>query len=236
MAFSPHTLDLLGAAKLKWHGDARDSDLPRVVSTKSGQMAHIPWSDFTDNRVLRSSSMDLWDVYKEAFDYLYLREPGSYLPLSLHCHNGGRPMITAIYHKLFTYFAQFPDIWFASHAEIADWVLQEPVRGRPEAPAQGVEPRPPDRVPGSAAGGAGFRAQLTRDRRVSGKNGSQTPNSPAISWCLATILPFVHITCAQSKSACGPWFLRTWCHGVIDFRWTLGDSRRHRPTVGECRV
>ena len=58
------------------------------------------------------------------FDYLYLREPGSYLPLSLHAHNGGRPMITAIYHKLLTHFAQFPDVWYASHAEIARWVLQ----------------------------------------------------------------------------------------------------------------
>jgi allantoinase len=123
MAFSPHTHDLLSAAGLKWHGDARDNDVPRMVNLKHGQMAHIPWSDFTDNRVLRSSSMDLWDVYREAFDYLYLREPGSYLPISMHCHNGGRPMITAIYQKIFTYFAQFPDVWLASHGEIARWVI-----------------------------------------------------------------------------------------------------------------
>lgn len=123
MAFSPHTHDLLAAAGLKWHGDARDNDVPRIVDLKHGRMAHIPWSDFTDNRVLRSSSMDLWDVYREAFDYLYLREPGSYLPISMHCHNGGRPMITAIYQKIFTHFAQFPDVWFASHGEIARWVI-----------------------------------------------------------------------------------------------------------------
>ena len=65
MAFSPHTHDLLSAAGLKWHGDARDNDVPRIVNLKHGRMAHIPWSDFTDNRVLRSSSMDLWDVYRE---------------------------------------------------------------------------------------------------------------------------------------------------------------------------
>ena len=70
MAFSPHTHERLAAAGLKWHGDARDNDVPRVVDFKKGQMAHIPWSDFTDNRVLRSSSMDLCDVYKETFDYL----------------------------------------------------------------------------------------------------------------------------------------------------------------------
>ena len=32
-------------------------------------------------------------------------------------------MITAIYQKIFSYFAQFPDVWFASHGEIARWVL-----------------------------------------------------------------------------------------------------------------
>ena len=46
----------------------------RVVDTPSGMIVHIPGSDFTDNRVLRSSSMDLWDVHKETFDYLYHRE------------------------------------------------------------------------------------------------------------------------------------------------------------------
>jgi len=131
MAFSPHTHELLAAAGLKWHGDARDNDVPRVVNFKNGQMAHIPWSDFTDNRVLRSSSMDLWDVYKETFDYLYLREPGGYLPISMHCHNGGRPMIAAIYQKIFTYVAQFPDVWFASHGEIASWVIKNKFESNP---------------------------------------------------------------------------------------------------------
>jgi peptidoglycan/xylan/chitin deacetylase (PgdA/CDA1 family) len=131
MAFSPHTHELLAAAGLKWHGDARDNDVPRFVSFKNGQMAHIPWSDFTDNRVLRSSSIDLWDVYKETFDYLYLREPGGYLPISMHCHNGGRPMIAAIYQKIFTYIAQFPDVWFASHGEIASWVIKNKFESNP---------------------------------------------------------------------------------------------------------
>jgi allantoinase len=131
MAFSPHTHDLLGTAGLKWHGDARDRDVPSVIRTKGGEMAHIPWSDFTDNRVLRSSSMDLWDVYREAFDYLYLRESGSYLPISMHCHNGGRPMITAIYQKIFTYIAQHPDVWFACHNDIAQWVLKNKFEANP---------------------------------------------------------------------------------------------------------
>jgi peptidoglycan-N-acetylglucosamine deacetylase len=131
MAFSPNTREFLAAEGLLWHGDARDSDLPGLVQTKSGPIVHIPGSDFTDNRVLKSSSLDLWDVYRETFDYLYLREPGSYLPVSMHCHNGGRPMITAIYNKIFTYMRSFPDVWFASHAEIADWVMSNKLQPDP---------------------------------------------------------------------------------------------------------
>jgi allantoinase len=122
MQVSEHTLGFLAEAGLLWHGDSRDSDLPGLVETGHGPIVHIPGSDFTDLRVLRSSSLDLWDIYKETFDYLYLRESPAFLVMSLHCHFGGRPMITAIFDKLFRYMAQFPDVWFASYGEIAQWV------------------------------------------------------------------------------------------------------------------
>ncbi|HEY2184211.1 MAG TPA: polysaccharide deacetylase family protein [Xanthobacteraceae bacterium] len=131
MAFTPHTRDFLAAQGMLWHGDARDSDLPRVVDTSNGPIVHIPGSDFTDNRVLRSSSLDLWDVYRETFDYLYLREPGSFLPLSMHCQFGGRPMITAIFHKIFSYMRQFPEVWFASYGDIAQWVMDNKLEADP---------------------------------------------------------------------------------------------------------
>jgi peptidoglycan/xylan/chitin deacetylase (PgdA/CDA1 family) len=124
MAYTQYTRDFMGEEGLLWHGDGRDTDVPRIADTKSGPIVHMPFSDFTDNRVLRSSSMDLWDVYRETFDYLYLREPGSFLVISMHCHFGGRPMITAIFHKIFSYMAQYPDVWFASLDDVADWVMQ----------------------------------------------------------------------------------------------------------------
>jgi hypothetical protein len=95
-----------------------------VVDCAAGPIVHIPASDFTDNRTLRGSPMTLWEVYKETFDYLYQREPPALLVLSMHCHNGGRPLVTAVFDKIFRYLAQFPDIWFASYAEIARWVLE----------------------------------------------------------------------------------------------------------------
>ncbi len=123
LAFTEHTRGFLAEAGLLWHGDARDSDLPSVVETPAGPVVHIPASDFTDNRVLRASPMDLWDVYTQTFDYLYWREPPALLVMSMHCHFGGRPLISAIMEKILKYMAQYPDVWFASYGEIARWVL-----------------------------------------------------------------------------------------------------------------
>ncbi|MPZ40985.1 MAG: polysaccharide deacetylase family protein [Rhizobiales bacterium] len=122
-AYTAHTRRFLAADKLTWHGDARDTDLPSLVETPAGPIVQIPGSDFTDNRVIRSSPQDIWDVYKETFDYLRDREPPAFLALSLHCHFGGRPMITAVYDKIFSYMRRHDDVWFSSFGEIARWVM-----------------------------------------------------------------------------------------------------------------
>jgi hypothetical protein len=41
----------------------------------------------------------------------------------MHCHFGGRPLISAIMEKILKYMAQYPDVWFASYGEIARWVF-----------------------------------------------------------------------------------------------------------------
>ena len=38
-------------------------------------IAGVPTTDFSDNRVMRASPRDLFDVYKGTFDYLYENEP-----------------------------------------------------------------------------------------------------------------------------------------------------------------
>jgi len=124
LAYTEHTRRFLIEEKLLWHGDGRDSDLPNVIETSGGSIVHIPASDFTDNRVLRASPMDLWDVYKQTFDYLYWNEPPALLALSMHCHFGGRPLISAVMEKILKYMAQYPDVWFASYGEIARWVFE----------------------------------------------------------------------------------------------------------------
>jgi hypothetical protein len=49
----------------------------------------------------------------------------------MHCHFGGRPMISAIFEKLFKYMAQFPEVWFASCGEIARWVIEHKLEPDP---------------------------------------------------------------------------------------------------------
>jgi allantoinase len=133
LSWSEHTTDFLAAEGLAWHGDWLDIDLPRMKQTKSGPMAYIPASDFTDSRVSHASPFVLWEVYKETFDYLYLREVPAFLGLTLHCHFGGRPLVCAVFDKILKYFAQFPDVWFASHGEIARWVLDEKIEAETHA-------------------------------------------------------------------------------------------------------
>jgi peptidoglycan/xylan/chitin deacetylase (PgdA/CDA1 family) len=123
LAFTEHTVDFLAAEQLGWHADVTYIDLPHRIETKHGPIAAVPNSDFTDNRVLRSSPRDLWDVYKGTFDYLYRAEPMSMLVLTLHCHFGGRPMITAVFEEVVRYLQQFPDVWFARHEELARWAM-----------------------------------------------------------------------------------------------------------------
>jgi peptidoglycan/xylan/chitin deacetylase (PgdA/CDA1 family) len=122
-AFSEHTRRFLGAEKLLWHGDARDSDLPSVVESGAGPIVQIAGSDFTDNRTLRGNPNDLYEVYKETFDYLREKEAPALLVLSMHCHYGGRPLVASVFERIFSYLRRHDDAWFATFGEIARWVM-----------------------------------------------------------------------------------------------------------------
>ena len=120
-----HTAALLAGAGFLWHGDYNDTDLPYAFETPKGKLVAIPHSDFTDNRTLRSSPRDFYNVYKDTFDYLYQNEAPSLLNLTVHCHFGGRPLMSAMLHDLLRYMKCFADVWFARHDEVARWVLQQ---------------------------------------------------------------------------------------------------------------
>ena len=60
-------------------------------------------------------------------------EAPAYIGLTLHCHFGGRPLVCAVFDKILKHMAQFPDVWFASHGEIARWVLDEKIEAETHA-------------------------------------------------------------------------------------------------------
>jgi peptidoglycan/xylan/chitin deacetylase (PgdA/CDA1 family) len=127
LAWSEHTFDYLVQEGLVWHGEAKDFSMPRKITTRSGSLIALPVSDFADNRVLRGSPLDFYDVYREAFDYLYAEEPMAMLPLAIHSHWGGRPLMAAALQKILTHYAQFSVVWFARSSEIAQWMIDQKI-------------------------------------------------------------------------------------------------------------
>jgi peptidoglycan/xylan/chitin deacetylase (PgdA/CDA1 family) len=115
------THELLVREGLKWHADALNTSLPRVQTTPSGRIVALPWSDFVDNRVLRSSPRDYYDAYIETFEYLYSQERLGLLHIAAHGHFGGRPLMTAMLAKTLRHLSGFSDVWFVRHDELAAW-------------------------------------------------------------------------------------------------------------------
>ena len=120
-----HTADILASEGFLWHGDYNDTDLPYVRETADGKLVALAHSDFTDNRTLRSSPRDFYNVYKDTFDFLYRHEATSLINLTVHTHFGGRPMMSAMLYELLRYMKGFRDVWFARHDEVARWTLAE---------------------------------------------------------------------------------------------------------------
>lgn len=117
-----HTIDFLVQEKLKWHCDALDLSLPRREATKSGSIIAIPWSEFVDNRVLRSNPMDYFEVYQNQFIYHYEQESLGLVHIACHSHFGGRPLVANIIDKLLAYIGGYKGVWYPSHSELAQWM------------------------------------------------------------------------------------------------------------------
>lgn len=126
-SWNQDTFERLVREGVRWHSDALDASLPRLQHTAAGPIVAIPWCDFVDNRVLRASPRDYFDVYKDTFDYLHASEPTGLLHIAVHGHFGGRALIAAQLEKLLAYFTGFPDVWLPRHQELADWFLAQKV-------------------------------------------------------------------------------------------------------------
>jgi len=125
MTPTEHTAALLAERGFIWHGDYHDTDRPYVVSTAKGRIVALQHSDFTDNRVLRASPRDFFQVYQDTFDFLYRTEPASIINLTVHAHFGARPPLAAMLAAVLEYMQRHAGVWFARHDEVAAWVMQQ---------------------------------------------------------------------------------------------------------------
>ena len=112
---------------MKWTCDVTYEDLPIKIQTPDGPIAGVPTTDFSDNRVLRASSRDLFDVHSGTFDYLRQNESIGLQTLVIHCQFGGRPLIAAVLTELFKHMQKSRDVWFATHEQLGDWALGQAV-------------------------------------------------------------------------------------------------------------
>jgi peptidoglycan-N-acetylglucosamine deacetylase len=124
-SWTDETFALLVREGVRWHCDALDVSLPRLQATEAGPIVALPWCDFVDNRVLRASPRDFYDVYKDSFDFLYASEPLGLLHLAVHSHFGGRPLVAAQLDRLLRYVTGFTDVWMPGHAGLVDWFLAQ---------------------------------------------------------------------------------------------------------------
>ena len=127
VAFTPETAGILAQEGLKWTTDVTYVDLPLRIRTPHGDIAGVPTTDFSDNRVLKANVRDLFGVYKGTFDYLEANEPMGLMVMVLHCQFGGRPLVSAVIEEILKYVAKSPDIWFARHSELAQWALDSEI-------------------------------------------------------------------------------------------------------------
>jgi peptidoglycan/xylan/chitin deacetylase (PgdA/CDA1 family) len=125
--WSENTMEYLIEAKLKWASDSLDTSVPHQHKTKNGEIVLIPWSDFVDNRVLRTAPQIYFDVYKETFDYLNACEPGALLNIGVHSHFGGRPLVSAMFRKVLEYVKSQKDVWLVQHHEVAEYLTDQNV-------------------------------------------------------------------------------------------------------------
>jgi allantoinase len=66
----------------------------------------------------------IWEEFKDSFDQLYLEgtqgTPG-WTEIILHCHIGGRPILSPTTKKCLDYVKAHDDVWSTTRNEIAKW-------------------------------------------------------------------------------------------------------------------
>ena len=125
-----NTADFLAGEGLSFFTDLLNDDQPYLIRTKSGKpLVSIPYtSEVNDFTVFLRQGKDVQgaiSVFAEQFNELY-REgatSGRLMNIGIHPHVIGQPFRIRALRDFVAYAKSFPDVWWTTREEIADWYL-----------------------------------------------------------------------------------------------------------------
>ncbi len=128
---TPNTVDLLAEEGLIFFCDLLNDEQPYLIQTKSGKpMVSISYSgELNDFQTFMHQGKDVDEslgVFVEAFTELY-REgetSGRMMNVGVHPHVMGQPFRIRALREFLAYVKGFPDVWWATREEIAEWYLK----------------------------------------------------------------------------------------------------------------
>lgn len=127
---SEATASLLAQHGYRWHGDYSNDDIPSILEVEGGRIVAIPYQyDLNDLKVY-IKGMNYAGVYvdwfRQKFDTLYregARDP-QMINATVHASLYGRPHGSWAFEDVIRYAKSFPDVWIATRAEMAAWMLE----------------------------------------------------------------------------------------------------------------
>jgi len=128
---TPNTADLIAEEGLIFLTDYLNDDQPYLIETKCGKpVVSIPYTaEVNDFTVFLRQGKDVegaLSVFIEQFNELY-REgavSGRFMNIGLHPHVIGQPFRIRALREFIAYANSYPDVWWATREEIAEWYLR----------------------------------------------------------------------------------------------------------------
>ena len=138
-AFSRHTLDVIKDLDFSYDSSMMARDEPYEICTQVSSekitgtgIIELPVSWILDDYPLLSQASSIYSsprevlqVYKDEFDLAY--EEGGLFSLAFHPHVIGRRSRILILEKLIDYIKTKEGVWFATHAQVYDFINEESV-------------------------------------------------------------------------------------------------------------
>jgi allantoinase len=128
---SEHTRELVVAhGGFIYDSNAYNDDLPYYTTVHGQPWLVVPYSlEVNDTKFWRggmSRASDFFETMRDTFDRLY-REGATHpkmMSVGLHCRIAGRPARAIALEQFLSYANGFPNVWFATRGDIAEWWQQ----------------------------------------------------------------------------------------------------------------